>query len=302
MEHIYVTADDRLQKVFDAAAPGSVIHLAPGVYRQKCVIRTPELTILGAGAGKTRLVFDDYARKRDELGFEYITFRTYTVAVCADGIHMQDLSIINDAGKPETKGQQVALSVLGTRFSMKDCTLTSTQDTLFLGPLPPDLIERYDGFLADELRRGGEMTQRFDHCTVEGTVDFIFGCGNALFENCVICSLADARNIGYIAAPAHSACQETGFCFLRCGLTCTDGVMPGSIYLARPWRDYGMVRFEDCTYGDHIAPAGFDKWNGTQRDQTARFFETPAVAGRVCWCNRPERAETNSDNLGRECT
>ena len=68
MEHIYVTPDDRLQKVFDAAAPGSVIHLAPGVYRQKTVIRTPELTILGAGAGKTRIVFDDYARKRDEQG------------------------------------------------------------------------------------------------------------------------------------------------------------------------------------------------------------------------------------------
>lgn len=288
MEHIYVTADDRLQKIFDAAAPGSVIHLAPGVYRQKVVIRIPELTILGAGAGKTRIVFDDYARKRDEQGFEYITFRTYTLAVCADGIHMQDLSIINDAGKPEEKGQQVALSVLGTRFSMRDCTLTSTQDTLFLGPLPPDLIERYEGFLADELRRGGEMTQHFGNCTIEGTVDFIFGCGNALFESCLIRSLADARNIGYVAAPAHSLSQTTGLTFRDCRITCAEGVTPGSIYLARPWRDHGLVRFENCSYGAHIAEAGFDKWNGTNRDQTARFYETPAVPGRVCWCNRPE--------------
>ena len=291
MEHIYVTPDDRLQKIFDAAAPGSVIHLAPGVYRQKVVIRTPKLTILGAGAGKTRIVFDDYARKRDEQGFEYITFRTYTLAVCADGIHMQDLSVINDAGRPEEKGQQVALSVVGTDFSMKDCTLTSTQDTLFLGPLPPDLIERYEGFLAEELRRGGEMEQRFQNCTIEGTVDFIFGCGNALFENCVIRSLADARNIGYVAAPAHSAHQSEGFRFRRCELVKTDGVAPGSIYLARPWRDHGLTRFEDCSYGDHIAAAGFDKWNGTQRDQTARFFETPAVPGRVSWCNRPENGQ-----------
>lgn len=291
MEHIYVTADDRLQKIFDAAAPGSVIHLAPGVYRQKVVIRTPELTILGAGAGKTRIVFDDYARKRDEQGFEYITFRTYTLAVCADGIHMQDLSVINDAGRPEEKGQQVALSVLGTDFFMKNCTLTSTQDTLFLGPLPPDLIERYEGFLADALRRGGEMTQHFANCTIEGTVDFIFGCGNALFEDCQIRSVTDARNLGYVAAPAHSADQNAGFRFLRCDLTKADGVAPGSIYLARPWRDHGLARFEDCSYGDHIAPAGFDKWNGTRRDQTARFFETPAVPGRVSWCNRPENGQ-----------
>lgn len=286
MEHIYVTPDDRLQKVFDAAAPGSVIHLAPGVYRQKTVIRTPELTILGAGAGKTRIVFDDYARKRDEQGFEYITFRTYTLAVCADGIHMQDLSVVNDAGKPEEKGQQVALSVLGTGFFMKDCTLTSTQDTLFLGPLPPDLIERYEGFLKEELRRGGEMTQHFQNCTIEGTVDFIFGCGNALFENCHIQSVADARKVGYVAAPAHSAFQSQGFRFLQCHLTKADGVTPGSVYLARPWRDHGLVLFEDCSYDDHIDPAGFDKWNGTQRDKTARFFETPAVPGRVSWVNR----------------
>lgn len=288
MEHIYVTPDDRLQKIFDQAASGSVIHLAPGVYRQKVVIRTPKLTILGSGAGKTRIVFDDYARKRGEDGFEYITFRSYTMAVCADGVQMRDLSIMNDAGQPEVKGQQVALSVLGSDFSMKDCTLTSTQDTLFLGPLPPDLIERYEGFLADELRRDGEMVQHFQNCTIEGTVDFIFGCGNALFEDCVIRSLTDARNVGYVAAPAHSENQKEGFCFRNCQITCTEGVAEGSIYLARPWRDYGMAQFENCSYDAHIIDEGFHKWSGTDRDRTARFFETPAVSGRVAWVNRPE--------------
>lgn len=286
MTHIYVTPDDRLQKIFDAAQPGSVIHLSPGVYRQKSVIRTPGLTVLGAGAGKSRIVFDDYARKRGDDGFELITFRTYTLAICADNVHLEDLSVINDAGCPETKGQQVALSVCGTDFSMKNCRLTSTQDTLFLGPLPPDLIERYEGFLTDELRRGGEMVQRFENCTIEGTVDFIFGCGNACFEDCTIRSLRDGRNWGYVAAPAHSLSQENGFCFRNCRLECADGVTPGSIYLARPWRDHGLVRFENCSYGPHIAAAGFDPWRGTQRDRTARFFEVPAVPGRVSWCNK----------------
>ena len=286
MEHIYVTPDDRLQKVFDAAAPGTVIHLAPGVYRQKTVIRTPNLTILGAGAGKSRIVYDDYARKRDSEGFEYITFRSYTLAVCADGIRMQNLSVINDAGDPKSKGQQVALSVCGSDFEMKNCTLTSTQDTLFVGPLPPDLIERYEGFLPDELRRGGDMTQCFEDCIIEGTVDFIFGCGNTLFSHCELRSVEDARNIGYVAAPAHSQMQQYGFRFVNCHFTCADGIEPGSIYLARPWRDYGLAQFDDCVYGPHIAACGFDKWSGTDRDRTARFFETPAVPGRVSWCNR----------------
>ena len=170
---------------------------------------------------------------------------------------------------------------------MHDCTLSSTQDTLFLGPLPPDLIERYNGFLPDELRQPGLLRQHFSRCHIEGTVDFIFGCGEAVFDSCEIRSLCDARDIGYAAAPAHSLSQEEGFLFSHCNFTCAAGVTPGSIFLARPWRDYGLCRFKDCSYGPHIAPEGFDKWNDTQRDRTARFYESPPTPGRVSWVNRP---------------
>ena len=213
---IYVSPEDNLQAVFDAAPENAVIQLAPGTYRQKAVIRVNGLTLTGAGADETVLIWDDYARKLDEQGREYITFRTYTLAVCAEGVSIRDLSIVNDALHPERKGQEVALSVVGSRFSMENCRLTSTQDTLFLGPLPPDLIERYDGFLMDELRRGGRMTQVFRDCQIEGTVDFIFGCGEAVFHRCHIRSLADARDIGFVAAPAHSLSQTEGFSFRQC--------------------------------------------------------------------------------------
>ena len=166
---------------------------------------------------------------------------------------------------------------------MERCRLSSTQDTLFLGPLPADLIKRYNGFLPDNLRRDKPCRQRFSDCLIEGTVDFIFGCGEALFERCEIRSLADARDIGYAAAPAHALEQTEGFRFLNCRFTAQEGVSPGSIYLARPWRDYGLCRFENCTYGPHISPLGFDKWNDTNRDETARFYEEPPVTGRVEW-------------------
>ncbi len=286
MSEIFVTPDDRLQAVFDKARPGTVIHLAPGVYRQKAMIRTEGLTVLGSGPDKTRLVYDDYAKKPDEQGFAYITFRTYTLAVCADHVTIRDLSVINDAGSPEVKGQEVALSVVADNFCMDGCILRSTQDTLFAGPLPDDLIERYDGFLAEPLRRGGEMRQLYKNCRIEGTVDFIFGCGDAVFEGCELRSLQDARNTGYIAAPAHGKERGRGFRFQSCRITCEEGVAPGSVYLARPWRDYGMASFENCSCGPHIAAEGFDKWNDTRRDLTARFFETPAVLGRASWVNR----------------
>ncbi len=282
-----LTSKDDLQKCLDAARPGDIIELGEGEYRCKVMVTVPNLTIKGAGAGKTRIVWDDYAKKLDGQGREYITFRTWTVAVCADGVTITDLTIANDALRPEEKGQEVALTVYADNFRMERCTLSSTQDTLFLGPLPKDLIERYDGFLPDILRRDMACRQVFRDCLIEGTVDFIFGCGETLFENCEIRSLVDARGHGYLAAPAHALEQERGFLFRNCRLTAQAGVEPGSIFLARPWRDYGLCEFEDCiTVGDHISPLGFDKWNDTERDKTARFYETPAVPGRVAWVRK----------------
>lgn len=286
---ILVTPEDELQIVLDRAAGGSVIRFAPGVYRQKLLLRTPGLTLLGAAEGETVLCWDDWARKLDACGRETNTFRTWTLAVCADGVSLRGLTVVNDAGEPARKGQEVALSVCADGFEAEDCVLRSTQDTLFLGPLPPDLIERYEGFLPDALRRPGPLSQRLRRCRIEGSVDFVFGCGEALFEDCELRSVYDGRAGGYVAAPAHTPEQSRGFLFRRCAFTAARGVAPASVYLARPWRDYGLARFEDCAYDAHIAPAGFDPWLDSGRDATARFFETPSVPGRVGWINQASR-------------
>lgn len=289
MEIILATPADDLQRIFDMAPENSTILLAEGEYWQKTVIRTPGLRVVGAGADRTRIVYNDYAKKRDFLGAEYNTFRTYTLAVCADGVTLKNLTVENDALAPEILGQEVALSVVADGFRMEDSILRSTQDTLFLGPLPSDLVGRYEGFLRDELRRFGFFRQSFRNCRIEGTVDFIFGCGHALFEDCEIRSLQDKRKVGFVAAPAHDIREKEGFRFFHCNFTAEQEVPAGSIFLGRPWRDYGLAAFTDCTYGSHIAAEGFDKWQGTSRDRTARFYEAPAVPGRVPWINRPDQ-------------
>ncbi len=283
---IEITPKDDLQRAFDSAQPGDTLLLSAGVYRQKTLLKTDSVTIRGAGRDETVIVWDDYALKKDEIGREYNTFRTYTMAVCADHVNICDLSIVNDALRPREKGQEVALSVLGDDFLLENCRLSSTQDTLFAGPLPDDLIARYAGFLRDELRAGGRGRQVYRNCLIEGSVDYIFGCADALFDHCEIRNIFDGRTGGFIAAPAHALEQENGFLFRSCRMTRGENVASGSIYLARPWRDFGLCRFENCVYDDHIHPDGFDKWNDTERDKTARFYETPPVAGRVKWVNR----------------
>ena len=283
MDKLILTPENDLKKELAGCEPGTEVFLSAGTYRAKLLLTVPGITLCGAGADRTRIVWDDYAKKPDEYGREYNTFRTCTVAVCAGHVTFRDLTIENDALSPGEKGQEVALSVLGDDFLAEDCVFCSTQDTLFAGPLPPDLIKRYEGFLPDILRRDGHFRQVYRNCRIEGSVDFIFGCADALFDRCQIVSVQDGRDLGFVAAPAHTAEQTEGFVFRDCDFTCGDDVSDESIFLARPWRDYGLAVFENCRYGRHIRPEGFDNWNDTERDKTARFYETPPVPGRVPW-------------------
>ena len=278
-----INPHENLQDVLDIAPPGTVIRLPAGVMRQNIVIRTPGITLIGAGRDQTVLAFDRCAKDMDNVGRPLGTFRSFTLAVTAENVTLRALTVRNDAGDPARKGQQVAMSVYWDGFVMEDCSLLSTQDTLFLGPLPLDLRLRYRDLLPDELRRPGALSSRFQGCRIEGSVDFVFGGGSALFDGCELRSVCDGRRMGFVAAPSHALSQTDGFTFRRCRFTAEPSVPPESVYLARPWRDHGLCRFEDCAYGPHIHPAGFDKWGTTRRNETARFYETPGVPGRVDW-------------------
>lgn len=283
MDEWRINSRENLQDVLDVAPSGTVIRLPAGVFRQKVVVRTPNITLIGADRDRTVLTFDDSARRMDKVGRPLGTFRSFTVAVCAENVTLRGLTVRNDAGDPAQNGQQVALSVCGDEFVMEDCGLLSTQDTLFLGPLPPDLRLRYADLLPSELRGADVLSARFTHCRIAGSVDFIFGGGRALFDGCDIVSVFDGHDRGCVAAPSHGEEQTQGFTFRRCRFTAEQSVPPQSVYLARPWRDHGLAVFEDCAYGPHVRPEGFDKWGTTDRDRTARFYEKPPVQGRVAW-------------------
>lgn len=286
MTTVKVTPKDKLSEILKQIGPNTRVLMSEGIYREKVEISVPDIEFIGEDSEKTAIVWGDYAKKLDPEGVELNTFRTYTSAVLANNITFRNLAIVNDSKEPEKRGQEVALTVYGDNFYAENCNFISTQDTLFCGPLPPDLIERYDGFLKDELRGGNYQRQIFKNCCIAGSVDFIFGCGDALFEKCELRSVFDVRGHGYVAAPAHSLSQEIGFVFSECRFTCEENVREGSIFLARPWRDYGKASFIDCQYGKHISKEGFDKWNDTDRDKTARFSEWGADRdGRVPWSN-----------------
>lgn len=307
MNKITVCPSDDIQSILDTLTAPATIYMKSGVYRAKLTVRCDNVKLVGEDRETTKITYDDYARKPHADGGEYNTFRTYTVCVTGENVVMENLTIENANTSPEKVGQCVALSVNSKRFYARRLNLVSTQDTLFTAPFPDDLVIRYsgltddpayyDGFIPrDQLYMEGNSVQIYDNCRICGTVDFIFGGAEAYFYDCDIVSLADKRNCGYVAAPSHSLKDERGYAFIDCRIT-TEGASEGSIYLARPWRDFGKCDFVRCTVQRHISPLLFDKWNDTYRDKTARFgyFElTGAPLSPVPWSHELSAREAQN--------
>jgi pectinesterase len=289
----------------DALPPGPVrVEMAEGEYREKVKATRPGLSIVGAGADRTFLRWDDSASRPLADGERMGTFNSYTLYLGAPGIRVQGLTIENDAGDGRVVGQAVALYADADRISVYRCAILGRQDSLFTGPLPKDpvpkgvnLVHPVAGLGDDEPRL--PFRQGYRECLVAGDVDFIFGSALAVFEGCEIRSLPRGTEASYIAAPSTYPGQEAGFVFSRCRLT-GPGCPPGSVYLARPWRDHARAAFLDCELGSHIAGSGWDDWGKASAREASFFAERGSTgpgerrAGRASWARELTEAQAAS--------
>ena len=265
----------------------AVIHLAPGIYREKAVVSRANTTIEGAGAAHTRIVWGDGAREILEDGMKRGTFRTATLRTDGAHIALCRLTLHNDAAPREAAGQAIALYADGDHLLVEDCVLRSFQDTLFTAPLPPREIEK-NGFIGPK-QHAPRVPQRhtYRRCRIEGDVDFIFGGAAAWFEACDIVAV-DGRGdrtqpfVAYCTAASTPEGQAYGYVFKGCRFL-SGGCPTGSVYLGRPWREWAKTVLLDCELDAHIASCGFDDWGKTHAHGTVFFAEHgsrgPGAAG-----------------------
>jgi pectinesterase len=248
----------------------AVIDIGPGVYREKLVCEKKWVTLRGAGANKTRLVWGDggklpYADPRDARPTH--TFRSYTAFFSGESVRVEDLTIENDAGAGAQAGQGIAAYVDAAHAVFERVQLLGHQDTLFCAPLPDEEREK-DGFLGPRMLSPRRASAQYYHaCAITGDIDFIFGGADALFEGCTIRS----RNTppqelngthGYVTAPCGKA-DALGFVFEHCEFV--SDCPTESVYLGRPWRPEGKAAVLHSRLGAHIRPEGFSPW-GTRTD------------------------------------
>lgn len=257
----------------DEALPPAVIHIAPGVYREKLVLERPYVTLEGSGAEETVLVYGDHALQILEDGSKRGTFRTATLRVHTHDVVLRHMTVQNDAGCGRLVGQAIALYADGDRLKLEYCRLLGSQDTLFTAPLPMQEAQP-GGFIGPGQHLPRTLgRQYYEHCHIQGDVDFIFGGGICYFEDCDIFAAKaplpppespEGQFIyGYLTAASTFKERPYGYVFHRCRLL---GDCPkGSVYLGRPWREYARTVYLECYMGEHIHPAGWADWGKPHR-------------------------------------
>ncbi len=285
-----INNSNSINKILSKCNSGDILFLKNGIYKEKVEIYSNGITIIGESKENVIITNNDYYHKIMPDNNECNTFRTYTLYVNSDNVKIENLTIENSSVPSSKYGQAVALHVDGDNFYGDNLIIKSAQDTLFTGPMPQNLIDRYQGFQPDSHLLGKETKQIYNNCLIIGDVDFIFGGSTALFYQCQIHSLlkntSPFETNGYCCAPSHSLETRFGYLFYKCNFTCDKGTK--NVFLARPWRDYGYATFIDSDYAEHIVPEGFNKWNNTNRDKTARFYEYSTkydLSKRVPWAH-----------------
>lgn len=252
---------DALIEVAPDETQPATIHLNPGTYHERVEIKRPNLTLEGEVADQVTITMSYGANDQMPDGSKRGTFRTFTVFVDADNVTLRNLTIENEAGPGKIAGQALALYADGDRLVVENCQLMGHQDTLFCGPLPPKEVKP-GGFIGPkEFAARIVGRQYYRRCLIEGDVDVIFGGACAYFDGCEIRSLSRHEPVnGYVTAPSAPKGEPYGFVFHGCSFT-GEGVEPKTVYLARPWRDWGQTVLINCWIGPHVRDDGWCDWN-----------------------------------------
>lgn len=220
------------------------ILIRKGTYHEKIIVAPCKINISLFGEEGAVISYDDWAQRPNRFGEETTTSGSATIYIYAPDFYAENITFENTAGPV---GQAVACLINADRVSFRSCRFLGHQDTLYT--------------------QGEGCRIYFDHCYMEGTVDFIFGWSTAIFDQCEIHSVDD----GFVTAPSTSQGQRHGYVFYDCRLTADEGV--NEVYLSRPWRPYGQAVFVRCELGKHITPTGWNPWDKEHPEQTVCFAE-----------------------------
>ncbi|KMT10056.1 hypothetical protein BVRB_5g122660 [Beta vulgaris subsp. vulgaris] len=219
-----------------------VIYVKAGIYKEDVLVGKQQNNVFMYGDGPTRTVVT--GDKSFSKGVQ--TSKTAPFQVEGFGFFCKDMGFRNTAGP--AGHQAVALRVNGLQAVFQNCFFDAYQDTLYV--------------------QGG--SQFFHDCQISGTVDFIFGNGASLIQNCrIIARKGNPGQQNLVTAQGGLAANEAT------GIVIQGGeILPGrdlfperfkvETYLGRPWKAYAKTVFMETMMGDLIRPAGYFQWQSPE--------------------------------------
>ncbi|EEF39358.1 probable pectinesterase 67 [Ricinus communis] len=209
-----------------------IIHVRKGVYREKVHIpkNKPYIFLRGNGKGRTALVWSLSSTDNKASA----TFTVEAPHFIAFGI-----SIKNEAPTGvafTSQNQSVAAFVGADMVAFYHCAFYSTHNTLF----------DYKG------------RHYYDHCYIQGSIDFIFGRARSIFHSCELFVIADLRVKihGSITAHNRESHDDSGFVFVKGKVY---GI--GDVYLGRAKGAYSRTIFAKTYLSRTIDPRGWTNWS-----------------------------------------
>lgn len=227
------------------------IEVAPGEYREKVVIgaNRPPITLRGMSAAADGVLLrwtdaDGAVSPTDHVGEWF----DQTLWVGAADFRLENVSVAGcSLAECPKGGRNMALQVAADRASFAR--------------------SRFYGASADTLYHGSKDHRAyFDACYVNGTYDFIWGAGSAVFEGCELVGSAnifahkgsqldtDGRPCERWDLGAHSC---TGCLVLGSRVTRPQRFTHNTTTLARAWRGEATVVYRDSWLDSHIARGGW---------------------------------------------
>ncbi|MCW1962579.1 pectinesterase family protein [Chryseobacterium viscerum] len=272
-----------IQQAIDAIENDSSIRtkilIKPGVYKEKITIPETKgpIVLEGENPQNTNITYDDFASKKNAEGKDIGTTGSSTIFIYSNDFTAKNISFENSSGKV---GQAVAVLTSGDRIAFENCRFLGNQDTLYLKGAQ------------DSTDKTKPSRNYFKNCYIEGTTDYIFGAGTAVFENCTIYSKETAS---YVTAASTPQENEFGFVFINSKII--GNAKENSVYLGRPWRPFAKTVYIDCEINSTIKPEGWHNWSKPDAEKTTFYAEFNSkgsgahISKRVPWSHQLTKGE-----------
>ncbi|XP_077240211.1 plant invertase/pectin methylesterase inhibitor superfamily [Tasmannia lanceolata] len=217
-----------------------LIMIRAGVYEENVNVAKYKKNLMMIGDGINQTVITGNRSVVDG----WTTFNSATFSAVGQGFVAVNITFRNTAGA--IKHQAVAVRNGADLSSFYSCSFEAYQDTLYTHSL----------------------RQFYKECDIYGTVDFIFGNADVVFQSCnIFPRLPMSGQFNAITAQGRTdPNQNTGTSIHNCTITAAPDLASSDgstkTYLGRPWKEYSRTVYMQSFIDSSIEPTGWTPWSG----------------------------------------